>query len=678
MLELKTLYVIIRKLPLFVCFSVFLACLIVEPLTGQEKPKLDGTEESEPTRTDAEQVLRLRQGIINDTKALEAARAELDKITESKKKLNENMSDLSKSDIEYLKALASFEIVDGKLRNLEEEMAKWKKDGQTQKAESLQKTATTLQEEWKLARDRFDNAIKGLRQLHERVKTLPKKIAEDQRALDRLLGIEVKTETPKDSENKVPSATPSQPQEQPKQAVQRPVPNAPKSPNETVSPKKPETLKKKVNETKAEVKAARDQEQNILNRLESLQEQINLETKTMQIEREKADLASNEIRSFTAELQKQANAPPEARNTLVEKIREAEQRGKKARLAVRAGIERLEQLKEKKNELLVEKVEAANALKLKELQLKQATATLSDLENPLSFYNIQQWLWKRGPKLGLILLITLILVWAPKVFVPRIIKVIYNKNRKFKSDREARTQTLMGALTGTFRFLVVVVATLMVLDELGVPIMPLLSGAAVFGLAVAFAVQHLLRDYANGFYILWEDQYGINDVIEVDQIRGVVEKISMRMTTIRSVDGGLHFVPNGSINTVSNLTHGWSRMQFEIGVSYKENPDYVMNVIRDVVTEMREDDEFGPSITSDPELMGVNEFSDSAVIIHFIIKTKPLKQWDIKREFLRRIKHRFDEVGIEIPFPQRVVSVQNANRDSAGTNYNNEQKQYSE
>jgi small conductance mechanosensitive channel len=204
---------------------------------------------------------------------------------------------------------------------------------------------------------------------------------------------------------------------------------------------------------------------------------------------------------------------------------------------------------------------------------------------------------------------------------------------------------------------VVIVAggILMLLQEAGIPIAPLLGGAAVFGLAVAFGAQNLIRDYFYGFVILLENQYKINDVVKIGALSGSVERITLRMTVLRDGEGCVHFLPNGGISSVTNMTHGWSRSVFEISVAYKEDIDRVMGLLVELGKELREDPDYAAMILDDLTMLGVDALTDSAVTVKFFIKTRPLKQWEIKRELLRRIKIRFDRLGIEIPFPQRVV-----------------------
>lgn len=143
--------------------------------------------------------------------------------------------------------------------------------------------------------------------------------------------------------------------------------------------------------------------------------------------------------------------------------------------------------------------------------------------------------------------------------------------------------------------------------------------------------------------------------MRIGDISGVVEKITLRITVLRDLEGIVHFVSHGSITRVSNLTHGWSRAVIEINISYKEDPDYVMAVLMDVANELRKDPVFGPLILDEPEMLGLDRFGDYSIVIKFVLKTHPLKRWPVRRELRRRIKRRFDELAIEIPFPQRTV-----------------------
>ncbi|MEX2113119.1 MAG: mechanosensitive ion channel family protein [Pirellulales bacterium] len=277
-------------------------------------------------------------------------------------------------------------------------------------------------------------------------------------------------------------------------------------------------------------------------------------------------------------------------------------------------------------------------------------------DNPFSLANVLKWLADHGPKLLTILIGLLLLSYAVRVSSRQLAKAVARtSSRGTAIDRENRAITLVGVFRNTASIALVTGGVLMALDQVGIPIGPLMGGAAVLGLAVAFGAQNLVRDYFSGFMVLLEDQYGVNDVVKIGDASGSVEKITLRITVLRDLDGCVHFIPHGSISQVTNMTHGWSRAVVDVGVAYKENPDRVMGVLVEIGQEMRKDPKFGPLILDGPEMLGVDGFGDSAVTIKFFLKTQPAQRWLVKRELLRRIKNRFDELGIEIPFPQRTI-----------------------
>jgi small conductance mechanosensitive channel len=199
------------------------------------------------------------------------------------------------------------------------------------------------------------------------------------------------------------------------------------------------------------------------------------------------------------------------------------------------------------------------------------------------------------------------------------------------------------------------VLLLVVLREIGVDIAPILAGAGILGLAVGFGAQNLVRDVISGFFFILENQVRVGDVAIINGTGGLVDSVNFRTIVLRDLSGTIHVFPNGTINTLSNMTHTWSAWVFDIGVAYKEDTDRVTAVIREVGRQLREDPEFGPRLIDDIEVFGVNKFADSAVEIKGRLKTRPIEQWAVGREFQRRVKYAFDEQGIEIPFPHRTV-----------------------
>lgn len=274
----------------------------------------------------------------------------------------------------------------------------------------------------------------------------------------------------------------------------------------------------------------------------------------------------------------------------------------------------------------------------------------------LSLSNLWRWFVIRGPRVLGILVGLLALLWAVRLAEGRIVRLLTGRaDHGSLEDRENRAKTLVGVFHSVTTLVICAGGALMLLTEVGVNIVPLMGGAAVVGLAVAFGAENLIRDYFYGFMILLENQYTVNDVVKLGDLSGQVERITLRLTVLRGLDGTAHFIPNGQITSLSNLTHGWSRALFDVGIAYKEDVDQVMAILMDLGRELRRDPMFAGLILDDPEMLGVDSLADSAVVIKFLIKTRPLKQWTVKREMLRRIKRRFDELGIEIPFPHRTI-----------------------
>jgi small conductance mechanosensitive channel len=258
------------------------------------------------------------------------------------------------------------------------------------------------------------------------------------------------------------------------------------------------------------------------------------------------------------------------------------------------------------------------------------------------------------------------LLWLVRRLEHRLLAMgVASSERGSTRERENRTRTLVAVFHNTASTAVIITGTVLVLNEVGVNVALLMGGAAVFGLAVAFGAQNLIRDYFYGFVILLENQYKLNDVVRIGTIAGQVERITLRMTVLRDLEGNVHFLPNGQISSVCNKTHGWSRALFDIPVAYKEDVDRVMLLLLEVCKQVQMDPQFGPLILEDATMLGVDNLGDSAVNIKFYIKTKPLQQWAIKREILRRVKKQFDESQIEIPFPHRMVYYKNLSEEPA-------------
>jgi moderate conductance mechanosensitive channel len=223
------------------------------------------------------------------------------------------------------------------------------------------------------------------------------------------------------------------------------------------------------------------------------------------------------------------------------------------------------------------------------------------------------------------------------------------------SLHEQRLATLLGLVRSVGIVVIGIITLFMILTALGLQIGPLLAGAGVVGLAISFGAQSLVRDIISGLFILFENQFGVGDVIRIGDVAGKVERMTLRIVVMRDVQGTVHIVPNGEIKSVSNLTRAFARAVLEIGVAYREDADRVMEVMRDVGLELWREPDWRPLLIEEPTVPGIESFGDSSVNIRMVATTLPLKQWDVARELRRRLKRRFDQEGIEIPFPHRTL-----------------------
>ena len=220
---------------------------------------------------------------------------------------------------------------------------------------------------------------------------------------------------------------------------------------------------------------------------------------------------------------------------------------------------------------------------------------------------------------------------------------------------EKRIKTLTGLLRTICLTLVWVIAVVMSLDQIGLDVTPILASAGIVGLAVGFGAQNLVRDIINGFFMILENQVRVGDVAIVNGTGGLVEAISFRTITLRDLAGTVHIFPNGTVTTLANMTKDWSAYVLDIGVAYKEDTDRVTGVMKSVADELQQDPRFGQHILQPIEIFGVDQFGESEVVIKARLKTLPIQQWTVGREYRRRLKKAFEQQNIEIPFPHRTL-----------------------
>lgn len=273
--------------------------------------------------------------------------------------------------------------------------------------------------------------------------------------------------------------------------------------------------------------------------------------------------------------------------------------------------------------------------------------------------NLQEWVISELPGIIITVLLLMVLFRVVSYALKRLKRTLIDRAQKSEKgdafEIEKRINTLVGIVKGAIKIVLWVIFLMIILKKFGVDIGPILASAGIIGVAIGFGSQELVRDFISGFFILLENQVRTGDVAVINGTGGLVEKIELRTITLRDFSGVVHIFQNGKINTLSNMTKEWSAMVFDIGVAYKENVDTVMEVMREVGDSMQNDEKFKDDILEPIEIFGLDQFGNSALIIKARIKTRPIQQWTIGREYRKRLKIAFDERNIEIPFPHTTI-----------------------
>ncbi|MGF1581346.1 MAG: mechanosensitive ion channel domain-containing protein [Gemmataceae bacterium] len=611
----------------------------------------------------------------------------IEKADKRLKEIEEQLSNPEKSN--YLQAKESYvqidtqyDILQTKIQTLLAEKKKGLKKDQVKELEANQKALKDLTPKWETAKKDFDIRFAEYRTFRQEKVALQKELANHRQRLDELEGKalpapEVQTPSGK-GETPQPVAKNGQPPDEQKQEETTPKPPLPPhlanfpgadKARDTLEKTAPNEDKTKSDSTILAAEANLEQKQRFAQeakkRFDTLKEE--LKTLSTKITLEKDRIATTEAdikhqRDLLDRYQKDLkNSPPPKRAEIEEHRGEAEDKLKAAKELKTKALATLDELQRAENRLMTELKAAELLFQTKQEAATEAQKQLDDLLNPFTVRNITRWLYAHGPKLLAIVVAMILLQQIVKLATSRYVAIAAKRSHKQTKDREGqdRAQTLAGITRYVSSLVIVVGGALMLMDEVGIPIVPLLGSAAVLGLAIAFGAQHLIRDYFAGFMILMEDQYSVNDVVQIGTTSGVVERITLRVTVLRDLAGVAHFIPHGTIKEVSNLTHSWSRAYFEIPVDIKEDVDNVMGLLIRVANELRNDAIFGPYITESVEMLGVDDFTDRGVLVKFYMRTRPLKQWMVKREYLRRIKRAFADEGIEIPFPHRMLIAKN-------------------
>lgn len=269
----------------------------------------------------------------------------------------------------------------------------------------------------------------------------------------------------------------------------------------------------------------------------------------------------------------------------------------------------------------------------------------------LRLEGLVDWLLTSGLHVALVGVLAYGLIRIVGMVVTRLEAELSGQDGPRGIERAKRARTLSRLIRNVVNTVVSLIAALMVLQEFDINIMPVLTGAGIVGLAVGFGAQTLVRDVISGFFLIFEDQVRVGDVASINGTGGSVEAITLRTIVLRDLSGTVHVFPNGAVQQMSNLTKDFSYYVLDMGVAYKEDTDRVVQVMQDVSAELQADPAFGPNMLEPIEILGVDAFEDSQVTIKARLKTVPLKQWAVGREYRRRVKKAFDAQGIEIPFP---------------------------
>jgi small-conductance mechanosensitive channel len=260
------------------------------------------------------------------------------------------------------------------------------------------------------------------------------------------------------------------------------------------------------------------------------------------------------------------------------------------------------------------------------------------------------------------IVVVLLLAWLAmkilRAFVNRLERNLIQQSRiegEPPSESQKRIETITRLIKQGLLLALWVTASMVILQELGVEVGPILASAGIAGVALGFGAQNLVRDIIAGFFIILENQIRVGDVAVINETGGLVERINFRTTVLRDLAGVVHVFPNGTIDKLANMTNGWSAYVFDLRVAYKENTDQVIELVREVGRSLQAEDKYKAMMLDEPEIFGVDLLGESGVIIKGRLKTKPIRQWDVGREFLRRIKFAFDANGIEHAFPHRSI-----------------------
>ncbi|WP_455223060.1 mechanosensitive ion channel domain-containing protein [Kaarinaea lacus] len=655
---MKSLKYLLLSISIFIVFASETSSVSAAPDTAEQtisKDKSsrnpDGTDkQTEPNAghdinpSSAEQVLKIEASIETDHNRIKELLAELEEEEKSFTKLSSRLKKLAAQKKEKELQLSSLG------------------DKTSPAAQTLQLEIDNASKDYELFKQQLDVNLQSQRTLKAQIRGLEEKIANDKKLLKALRGDE-KPEPTTPTQTQPPTTTDAAKGATPE--IRTPI-TIPSEPPQAATEKQqeiealatPEQIEaqKEEEEKRAEAKQAEKIVVEFVERKKALEDQI---TREQQLLNNQVESRAN-IEVYLATLEEKQNIADEKgdqkeANLLQQEKLKALKKLRKLQQEIVSRSMLLNQLHQQLSDVQEQQLQAVKKAEDKRQEAEQARQKNVWLQSPLHPHNIAQWFVTRGPRVLIVIAFMVLLLFISGTSVKRVAKVVSVKGRGTAEGRANRAETIALSMDAVLRLLIYVGGTFLVLEEAGVDIKTILGGAAIIGLAFAFGAQNLMRDYFSGIMILLEDQYELGDVVTVGNVTGVVERVNMRATVLRDLEGRVHFIPNGEIKQVTNRTYEWAQAVFDINVSYKENVDEVMTLLMDLARQLQQEPEFKDDILSDPVMLGVDKFGDAAVTIKFIIKTRGNRMWPIRRELLRRIKNKFDEVGIQIPVPQREV-----------------------
>jgi small-conductance mechanosensitive channel len=277
------------------------------------------------------------------------------------------------------------------------------------------------------------------------------------------------------------------------------------------------------------------------------------------------------------------------------------------------------------------------------------------------------WFFESGLRIGFIVVLGYSIIRVVTLIVARFEQDLTSSGSPDYLEHVKRVRTLGNLIRSTVMVVVISMATLMILRELNLDVTPVLTGAGIVGVALGFGAQTLVKDFISGFFLILENQVRVGDVANINGTGGMVEAITLRTIVLRDSAGTVYIFPNGSITTLANLTKDFSYYVIDVQVDYSEDTDRVIAAMRAVANEMREDSQYARSILEPLDVLGVDKFTDSSVVIQARIKTLPLKQWEVGRELRRRLLKRFLTDKISISKPKVMLAVESAKQAAMAT-----------